>query len=396
MKKILVFIFIISYIFLGSGCWSKREIETLAIVGAYAVDKVTIEGQEKYRSTALVLKPFASQQSMQGSASNGEQYWIFSAIGDNVFDSARNLSARSPRFVFSAHSDLIIIGERLAREDGIDKVIDLVLRHKDFRLRNYILISKGEALKILEASPELESTLSQEIVNIIENSSENISKSYTINIQKFTNILMSSGQDAVTGKIETVTLTKFGTQKQPDKSVRLTGTAVFKGFKMVGWLGDIETKGFLYLINKAKFGVIPINTPGNTTKNLSFSMKDARTEILPLINEDEISFTVNVKAEGNIGDVEDKIAIAEPEQITKIEKIVNNTITDIIYSAVQKSQELEADIFGFGETIHHKNPKVWKEISPDWKNIYPYLTVNVNVETTIHGTGMIADPIDIN
>ncbi len=395
MKKIIVFVIIISYISLGSGCWSRREVESLAIVSAYTIDKVTVDGQDKYRTSALVFKPSASGQSIQGSGQTIEPYWIFSAVGDNIFDSGRNLSARSPRFMFSAHSDLIIVGERLAREDGINKVIDLILRHKDFRLRNYILITKGEALKILEASPELETILAQEITNIIENSSKNISKSYTVNIQKFTNTLMSLGQDAVTGKVEACTLSKFGTQKQPNKSIRLTGAAVFKDFKLAGWLSDTETKGFLYLINKAKMGVIPLSLPGSNKQNLSFSMRNANTKIIPIINDNEISFIVDVKAEGNIGDVEDNISVAEPEQIIEIEKIANKKITNIIRSAVQKSQELEADIVGFGEIIHRRNPKVWKEISADWKNLYPYLDININVETEIHGTGMISDPIDI-
>lgn len=53
IKKVLVFILIISFIPVASGCWNRRELDTLGILGSVAVDME--EG--KYKLTFEIIKP---------------------------------------------------------------------------------------------------------------------------------------------------------------------------------------------------------------------------------------------------------------------------------------------------------------------------------------------------
>ena len=40
--------------------------------------------------------------------------------------------------------------------EGVDQLIDAVLRYKDIRLNSHVLVTKGRAIDVLKSKPELE------------------------------------------------------------------------------------------------------------------------------------------------------------------------------------------------------------------------------------------------
>lgn len=214
MKKV-IFLPLIFLILFTSGCWDRKEIDDLAIAGATGLDKVTVDGRDIYRAITYVYKPAEMGGDPEGGGGKGlAPYWVASALGETLFDAGRNISTRSPRFMFLAHSDLVIIGDRLAREDGVDKVMDLLLRHKDLLLRNLLYIADGEALEYFEKGlPQLESTLAQEITGMSEKTLSVVSKAFVPDIKEFANSLLSAGRDPVAGKLEL-----FPTPEEPPPS----------------------------------------------------------------------------------------------------------------------------------------------------------------------------------
>ena len=55
--------------------------------------------------------------------------------------------------------------------------------------------------------------------------------------------------------------------------------------------------------------------------------------------------------------------------------------------------ELKTDIFGFGEHIHRKYPKVWNELKDDWDTEFEKLQVNFIFDTKIKDVGLILKSI---
>ncbi len=58
----------------------------------------------------------------------------------------------------------------------------------------------------------------------------------------------------------------------------------------------------------------------------------------------------------------------------------------------KKSQELAADIYGFGDMIHKKYPDRWKQLETKWDIIYPTIKLVINVKTQIRKTDLISKP----
>lgn len=95
-----------------------------------------------------------------GGGTKGGPYYIDSEIGRNIRESNDLLQRRMSRKNNFSHRRVIIIGEELARS-GFKKTLDVLLDQPQSRITAYVLLTKGEALQILNAEPHLEKLSSE-------------------------------------------------------------------------------------------------------------------------------------------------------------------------------------------------------------------------------------------
>lgn len=75
------------------------------------------------------------------------------------------------------------------------------------------------------------------------------------------------------------------------------------------------------------------------------------------------------------------------EILQGLEKGQAKEIESQVLAAVEKSFSLDADVFGFGDVVHRKYKKEWKDLKPRWDEIYPRIEVVVKVKTHLDGVG---------
>lgn len=384
---------------LVSGCSQLKEVEQLAIVGAITYDKVTENGQDKYQVSAVIYKPLEmGGGGKSGSNKSGSPYLVISAMGISLVDAQKSLSTYSSRSMLYSHAEVLIVGERLMREDGVEKLLDLVVRSRDIRLHSFILVAKGEAVDILAIQPLQEPTLSQEIVKLIERQKTE-STSYVRDVKEFIQYSLSPRRSPLLGKIEIQAVPdRLQVEKEKDKGsemLNLTGASAISGSKLAGWLNEEEVKGFLLIVNQYKHGTIIVQLPGKQHENLSCQFIKAKTSILPQINDEELSFSLEVTVDLKVVDIEGEAPLSNQVETEELNKLIADEIKQIIESSILKSQKLRSDIFGFEESVHAKYPVYWKEIEDDWEELYPDLPFNVNVKAKIRQPGIISSPVEV-
>ncbi|MCL5057419.1 MAG: Ger(x)C family spore germination C-terminal domain-containing protein, partial [Actinobacteria bacterium] len=177
------------------------------------------------------------------------------------------------------------------------------------------------------------------------------------------------------------------------KEIKVSGTAVFRHYKLTGWLDETETRGLLWATGKIKSGIIVVPAPESKGKLMSMEIIRASGKIKPEITDGNLTVTVEVKEEGNLGEEQpDSVDITKPGILEELEERKKAVIEDEIGAAVAKAQELNADIFGFGEAVHRKYPGEWKKLEDKWDEIFPNLEVSTVVDAKIRRTGKITKP----
>lgn len=367
------------------GCWNRRELNTLAIVQAFGVDR-TEDGQISV--SLQILKPSEFKTSTTEKAGGSKGVWVVTGKGETVFDALRNVSMQTDRKAYFSHNMVYILSEEIARE-GISDVIDLFLRDAEFRETPYIFISKGKAEDIIRSEHEQEKFSGQAIEKLAKMTFA-ASKLPSIRLIDLLKNLVSKTNDSI---IPGIDLVKGGSETSPKSLVELEGTAILKKDKMIGWFGPTETRGVLWILGKVKSGIIIVPTPGDETKKSGIEIIRATSRIVPEKVDGNLVITVNIHAEGNIGEEMGSADLVKPESFKELEKRMSLVIEDEINSAVVKAQKWDVDIFKFGTEVHRQFPQEWPELEKNWAEEFQKIQVNIIVDAKVNLVGFLKKPI---
>jgi len=84
----------------------------------------------------------------------------------------------------------------------------------------------------------------------------------------------------------------------------------------------------------------------------------------------------------------------ESELTRSLERRAAATVRNQIEEMLSRSQELKADVCGFGNLVYRKNPQLWQKLGPAWDDeIFPGLKVDLQVKFKILRTGLIKPPL---
>lgn len=380
-RKNTVTIILLLIVMLGiTGCWNRRELDTLAFVSGLGIDKAREPG--KLQLTAQIIKPGEIKAPEAGGGGKGgsKPYWNISQIGNTVFSTVREITLKSNRKLFFPHNEVIIFSQDIARE-GVRKYIDFLIRDPEFRRLSWIVVAKDKASEVLETKTELAKLPARNIAELIKARSAT-SEVSAVNMQEFLTRLMSKTTAPIASLIEV---------SAKEKTAQLTGTAVFKDDKLVGFLNKTETRGLLWVINEIKSGIITVNCPDGKGK-ASLEIIQASSKIKPEIKDNDIYITVEVKAEGHLGS---QMCLEDLTQIpawNSLEKRQSEAIRSEVLAALKRARQLNADIFGFGEAVHKKYSRLWKDIEDQWDEFFPNIEVTVKVESKLRRSGLTIKP----
>lgn len=379
LTKIIICILLIASL---SGCWNRRELDTLAIVMGVGIDKPQEPG--KVQITAQVVKPgeIKSPKKEGGGGSGAEAFWNIVGTGDTVFSTIRDLTNKSSRKLFFPHNQVMILGRNIA-EEGVQKYTDFLTRDPETRPNVWVLVSQGTANEILGVKSELEKVPANNIAKLVEGQAAATSQSIAVKLRDFVDRLTSKTTAPIAPFIEI-------SVEGDKKSVAISGTAVFKKDKLAGKMDKIEGRGLLWVLGEVKSGIIEIKSPSND--RISLEIIRASGKMVPEIKNSRISMKITINEEGNIGEETGTENLSLPAVIASLEKEKSEVIRSEIMAAVKKAQELDADVFGFGDAVHQKYPKQWKELESKWDEIFPDIEVEVNVEAKLRLMGKTNRP----
>jgi spore germination protein KC len=370
-------------------CWNRRELDTLAIVTAVGIDKSQEDG--KVSVTFQIMKPSevkAPSSGSQGSGGSGGSsgVWVLTSTGYTVFDAARNAITQSDRRLFFPQNRIIVIGEEIARK-GTASLLDFFDRDPEPRRLSWLLIAKGKASDIIHAKHEQEKIPAEAIDSMVKSSGVT-SMAVKVNLNDFFKKLSSPSADPVACRIEMIK-----EEGSANRKIRVTGAAVFRRDRLVGFLDRPETRGLNWVLGKVRSGIIVVKSPKEENKNVALEIIRASSKITPKIQDGEGSITVEIKEEGNLAEQMSNVELTNVGMFKVLEQRKAQVIKNEIESVLNKARkEWGVDIFGFGEAVHRKYPREWKELQGKWRDEFPEIKVEVKIDANLRTGGLSTAP----
>ncbi|HWI61150.1 MAG TPA: Ger(x)C family spore germination protein [Symbiobacteriaceae bacterium] len=367
------------------GCWSRVEINDLAIVGLVGID-LTEEGQVQLWINVIVpARAGGAPGTGMSPAQPGNPFITLRSEGETVLQAASRLQTQLPRRIFWAHARVILIGERLAKT-GSRLAVDFLTRHRELRLTNYVLVVQGKVEEIMANPVDLERLPAEYIREIERTRVVPVS-----NLRDWVQDLAAKGADPMLAVAETAEPPP-GAPPGQRTGVRVNRAALFRGDKLVEYVDPQLAQGILWLRGEIRVGVVTVEVPKVPGK-ISVEWLYSHVTRTVRLENGRVTVYVEVRTEGDVTEEQAKLDLSDPTQLRRVEAQLNRQIKAQIDAAVRRMQELNVDSARLGEDIHKQLPAVWKRLEKNWQEEnFRKTRVVVSVDARIRRTGLTSQP----
>lgn len=391
----MICLYLVIYVLL-SGCWNQRELTDMAIVSAIGID---INENGLYVGTFQIVNPTGVPGTLQGGATKGSSVVTYTATGKNMVELSRRVSNKVSRVIFYSHANLVVIGEKLAREKDISNILEALDRDIEFRKTSKVVIAhRSTAAELLKVTTPLDKVPANKLTKTLEFSEESWGDTFSLNVQELIESLTTEGKEPVipgfkiTGNIEAGKKDENIQMIDPDTVLKAVGVAVFKDGRLVSWQYDQEARGLVWVLDKIKQTNISVDWE-NEKNAIAYQLLRANTKVNAEMENGKPVISIKISAQGDVGEVTVPINIKDLHVRTEIENKVEKDIKNLIQHSIKRIQSEQTDVFGFGEKIYRSYPKKWKKLEHDWNDKhFPTLKINVKVDASIIRSGLRNNP----
>ena len=371
IKKILL----IAIIFLLTGCYDHKELNTIAIMTATEINKI----DDEFIVSAQVVNP-QSKDTVNVQA----PFIIYEGKGQTIHEAYRKIKLQSSRYLYPNHMQILIINENLAKED-ISQIIDLFLRIPDIRSEFNVLI--GQNSNILSITTPIDDVSSTSILDTMKTNNKYLGITNFVTFNEFANMDLNKNLEIILPSIEAIdyneeATTTENTEKTETKSLyKLGNLAIFKNNKLLGYLTEDESITYNLIKNKAKS--ILITNECEENKYMTVEATDIKSDISTKNKE------INIKIEmtGNINETMCSIKLNNEENIKKLEKELNKYIEEKINTSINNIRaSYNSDVFGFLDLIYKKDYDTYKKIKDNWYDS-EFQNIKINIKSSINIIG---------
>jgi spore germination protein KC len=367
-RKFIAAALTLTILLLQSGCFDRRELDTIAIVVGVGLDKGSED--DNVMVTLQMANIGAAEQTDPQSASTGASSFInVSEEGPAVNFAVRTMQNKVSRKIYLAHNKVIVIGEEMAKR-GVSDVLDFFVRASEARLIVNLFIAEGEAVDILGTPTNLEQLPSSEIQELIRDQ-DITSTAPNVTELDFVTTMVGKATEAFAPIITIV-------EDNGDKHLKVSGTAVFKDTKLTGKLDDFETQGMLHIQDRFNRGVLFLTVEDTPA---TIEITDSKTRLQPEVFTDgTVMMHIKLNVSIGLGDQGPGINLFTPAGMEKIKAAVSDAVKQQIARSIEKAKEYNTDIFGFGQSLSRYYPKQWKDMEDKWDELFQTVQYDVEIK----------------
>ncbi len=376
MKKHLVCVLVL-VLFLP-GCWSRIEINDIAIISLVAIDRAEDDLFHLYLQ--IVLPTRIPRPSTGGGQGGTRSINVISSKGRTVMDAARQLQLRTPRRLFWSHANVILLGEDLARS-GLSSVEDFLTRFSDLRLNSQMLVVRGDLRRLLKTTPGLERMPAETIRELGRDQTALI-----VSAREYMRDRAAQGKDAILPVLALVTVEEGGILEMTNPFY-MAGAALFRGDRVVAWAGERETRVLMWLLEQRSRGVITADLPDKAGQaSVEMTSSEAQRRVVWQNRKPQVQLRIALDTE--LVDVTSPLRIDEIENLSKLETAFATEVSGWVKRLLDQMRQESIDPLGLGQLIRRSNHRVWRQLRPRWRTEIQKLPITYQVRVTIEQAGL--------
>ncbi|GAB3800385.1 Ger(x)C family spore germination protein [Virgibacillus kimchii] len=387
VKSILALLPVFISLIFTAACWDQVEIEERGFVIGNAIDLVEKkDGKYILQFTNQLVLPGGIGAPTMGEASGEQPYMNLSTTGESLYMLDTAKSKRTDQNPFYQHLKVLIISEDVLIEPQLfTDIMDVYLRSQDMRRTVRVIMTEGDASRILDIDPKTNPLPGMYIDKLMDSVQGDASAINPVNLGDLHLDLLEE-KSFVLPKV-----------KLEGNQVLFENAGVFRGEanQLVGILNIEETVGFNLLTENTKEGMLDIHVDGDLVQ---LEMTEFHTS-MEITGEDKENLRAfaKVDVDANVVETFGSISLTDEEYEKKLEQHAEERAVDYMQQAIDKIQgELQVDVLGIGEILYRRHHPLWKEVEGNWdhgENYFSQMDIEVSASVNIERLGA-SDTLD--
>jgi spore germination protein KC len=304
-----------------------------------------------------------------------------SATGLSLSDAFRNLQMRLNQQLFYGHTRVIAVSKEVAEKD-MAGIVDTLRRSPQIRRLLWLIVTKDEAVHLLETDPVLEQIPIVFVMDMIENGS----KSGTIPNLTLGQWFTDRTNLGITASAHSITAAQ--------KDVKWNGIAVFRADSMVGQLDQNATWVLMQVKNQHVGGDITIACPqtrsglnSEMVRNITAHPKKIHANTKVDRWKDTFRMRTDVLLEVDIVESECNLDFTKESTHRQIERALQEEMDRRAEKLIEDVQhKYRADVFGMGKRVRAKFFDDFERLN--WDEVFPKTKIEIKYSVRIRRIGM--------
>lgn len=403
MSKRIVLLSLLLLSFLSiSGCWDRAELENLGLVQALGLD--LDEQEKKITVTTMIAVPSKLGGTAEGGGSGeGPGVVLISMQADSIYEAFNLINTTLNREVTLLQNQVLILGENLAKF-GVQRWIDNLIRFREMRRILLIYTCKGKAADILKVQPAIDPNPAEYFrdLTLLSKTSgmypittlHDFMRRYESYTQEnYTPLIAPYEKKEETKAASTPDSGGDQQKEEKPKEIRIIGTSIFKGDKVVGSFDLYESQILQILTNKFNQAYQTIEDPGKKGYFIVYRLSSAKPVQINYVHKEVDCFNVKVQMEANIISIQSTIDYSRPDKEKVLSRRISAALKKRIQDVISKSQKkFKSDVFGFGAKVRNTMLTTTDWENYHWADKYPSSRINVDVKINIRRVGVQFQP----
>lgn len=377
----------IFFVFVLTGCWDQQELADISLVTGIALDKGK---KAKYDLTVEVIN--AKELTTKTQAGNTPSL-AFTLEGNTLSELSQKMNVGVSKRLLYSHMRTLVIDEKVARE-GILDFLDFLDRNREIRGDFNLLVSRGvKAADVLKITYPFQKASTLKIHTQLQTFVQNWGGDPHVRLDDVIKTWTSPGREPVLEAVKVKGIPEKGgsvdnmKKVAPDAIVVADSLALFKKDKLKGFLSLEDIRNFLITQNKLVRTAVSVPCAKNKFVGIRIFGSNTNTKVRMMKNRAVVHLKVDDEA--YLDGMQCKDDLDQISTYMKIERLTEKEIKHQLAATIQKVQKkYQADIFGFGEVLHHQDYQSYKRVKKNWNNYFKDALVNIDVNVRIKRTGI--------
>ncbi|MDP0483406.1 Ger(x)C family spore germination protein [Bacillus subtilis] len=354
------------------GCWDVKDIEKLSFARGLAIDETD---DHQYKLMYQNLLP----QSEDSQAAGKPEFVNVTSYGKTILEAVSDVSIKDPP-IYSDHLKVILLGEKLMRNQNIDQVFNHFIRDDELRRSSYLMAARGKAGDVFtKGSPKQQQPMpSEKLIELTNNSRYNGKIMMPLRIGR-ASIYCQNGYSFL---IQAV--------KNQKGKAKYDGAGIIKSGsnKLIGFLSADEIQTLTWVMGTIRGGVMPTTDKGHP---ITFEIKKSKSKIKPAIENGKPVFQVSVNTRGILTEDQNPNENSfHKSYLHRLENIFEKKLERDVKQVMDKLQhEYKTDPIFLSDYIRIHYPEYWNNVKGHWDDIFSEADFKYDISFKIINFGTV-------